>query len=219
MQLRHRVCNGSQCQLVYECTEKKYLFITQCNSLHIQSEATYLGLEIIFERKSIKYTIKASLCIQSALQWPCLLHSGSQDIYHPLTQSFPPSNNTFNIQSYRDGHESTFRHGWASASCSCKPPHNGTCVDASGYTGNKRSWQCNERLFLWLHLPVHSHFHPIPSKACFITAGRQTTLLLSHSNYSIYTFVVLYGLQNHSWWLFEWKKKQYMEKLIIYIPI
>jgi len=24
------------------------------------------------------------------------------------------------------------------------------------------------------------HFHPIPFKACFITAGRQTTLLLSH---------------------------------------
>lgn len=187
MQLRHRACNGSQCQSLFMRALKRNTFSLLSVILCVSRTKRHT----LDWRNSIKYTIKASLCIRSASQWPCFLHSGSQDICHPLTQSFPPSN-TFNIQSYRDGHESTFRHGWASASHSGKPPHNGTCVDASGYAGNKRSWQCSERLFLWLHLPVHSHFHPRPSKACFITAGRQTTLLLSHSNYSICTFIVLY---------------------------
>jgi len=109
----------------------------------------------LFLKEIIKYTIKASLCIQNALQWPCLLHSSSRKSIIPLPNLFHHQT-THLTQSYRDGHESTFRHGWASASSSGKPPHHATCVDASGFTGNKRSWQCNERIFLWLHLPVHS---------------------------------------------------------------
>lgn len=70
----------SASRLVYECTEKKYLSISQCNSLCIQAEAAFLWLQMIFERKSIKYMFKASLLGWCASRWPCLLHSGSRDI-------------------------------------------------------------------------------------------------------------------------------------------
>lgn len=148
---------------------------------------------MIFERKSIKYMIKACLCVQSASQSHCLPLLGSQDICYPMTPSFPPSNNTFNIQSYRDGHESTFRHGWASASCSGKPPPMPRVLMHLTRLGTSNPGNAAKGFFCGYICRCILIFIQDPRRpVSWQQAGRQTTLLLSHSNYLIYIFIEQY---------------------------
>lgn len=133
----------------------------------VQSQAARLRFEITMERKSINYMIKAFTMHCSDLHPRILHHGTSVNLFRHQTTHLTYQAMEMAMRALLGMAELQFpcsgRAFWRYASGRGHPDSEQPVLATN--------WKA---FFLRLHLPVDSHFHPRPSKACFITraAGR-----------------------------------------------